>query len=102
MRTSPRQYFATRWRGTVPLPRLLWRDTVVVGSLINLIAALASVIAWERGVGPAAAAVIFFSPLPYNLFLLLAVWRSSEAVGEPNRTIARIVAGFWMFIVTAL
>ena len=102
MRTSTRQYFLTRWHGSIPLPRLLWRDTVAIGTLINLIAVLASVIAWDQGVGTAAAAAIFFSPLPYNLFLLFAVWRTSERVAEPGRIIARVVAALWMFVVTVV
>ncbi|MDP2450213.1 MAG: hypothetical protein Q8M93_00040 [Polaromonas sp.] len=69
------EFFASRWRGEVPLPVLFWRDMLVVGSLINLTASFATLMLIAQGASPSAALLVHFAPLPYNLFLYAAVWR---------------------------
>ena len=91
-----RKFFAARWRGDVPLQRLLWRDMLLVGTSINLATTLVALFAWALGGLTAVGFAIHFAPLPYNAFLLCAVWRSAERAAEPGASAARIGAVLWM------
>lgn len=67
-----------RWRGEVPLSRVLWIDMLLIGTLINLLATFAAlIIASQVGAGPLAA-VVNFAPLPLNVCLLVVVLRARE------------------------
>lgn len=95
---SPRQlpvFFARRWRGEVPLRIVLWRDMLAVGTAVNLLATFVALITASQGGPTWAAAVIHFSPLPYNLFLFAAVGRAS-----PRPRLAAIVSVVWLAAMT--
>ena len=74
-----------RWRGEVPLRTLLWRDLMLVGTLVNLlftgvglaVFAITDQIGW--------AVALHFAPLPWNLFMVVCVWRlpTSSAATRP-------------------
>lgn len=72
------EFFALRWRGQVALRTLFWRDMVVVGSLVNLIASLLALVLVAQGVPLGYAVALHFAPLPYNLFLFATVGRSPQ------------------------
>lgn len=73
-------FFSRRWRGDVPLSRVFWLDMLGIGTVINLLASLAALILLSQKVDPRIAVALHFAPLPYNVFLFMAVWRS------PRRT----------------
>jgi hypothetical protein len=103
VRNSPRSgFFASRWGRQVPLGLLFWRDMVVVGSAINLAAAFAGLMALGFKAGLPVAMLIIHSPLPYNLFLAAAVWRTAD-VAEPRAAAsARLGAALWLLLATLL
>lgn len=73
---------------------LFWRDMVLVGTLINLLftgVALAMA-ASDLPIGVAAA--VHFAPLPYNLFLVAAVWR------QPTSVVHHWASLVWLAFVT--
>ena len=74
----PAGFFASRWRGQVPLGRLLWRDMLAVGSLVNLVASLFALALAAKSAPLGLAAALHLAPLPYNAFLLAAVWRHPQ------------------------
>jgi len=89
--------FGRRWRGEVPLRRLFWRDMAALGTLINLVASLAALMLASQGAPAALAVALHFAPVPYNLFLAMAVWRS------PQRTAWLSGAGLlWVLAMTVL
>jgi hypothetical protein len=71
-------FFSRRWRGDVPLSRVLWLDMLGIGTFINLLASLAALILLSQKLDPRIAVALHFAPLPYNLFLFMAVWRSPQ------------------------
>lgn len=75
---APRGYFGSRWHGHVPQGTLVWWDMVVVGTLINAVTGLASLILLARGVSGGVWAALQLLVLPYNVYLLLAVWRTAS------------------------
>ena len=75
---GPTGFFSRRWRGAVPLSRLFWLDMIGIATLVNLLASLAALILLSRGADARLAVALHFAPLPYNLFLFMAVWRSPQ------------------------
>lgn len=71
-------YFAARWRGLVPVGTLFWWDTIAIGTLINAVAALVSLILLARGVHNGIWGAFYVLLIPYNLFLLFSVWRTAH------------------------
>lgn len=94
-------FFASRWRGDVPFERLFWFDMLVVGTLVNLAAAALSLILFGLDAPAAVAIAVFFSPLPYNLFLFAVVWRAAERA-ESSWVLARLGAVAWLIFATLI
>ena len=66
----------SRWRGETALAVLYWKDIVVVGSVINLVTGFAALMLAAQGVHLAIAVAVHFALLPYNAFLVVALWRT--------------------------
>lgn len=89
-------FFARRWRGERAATTLFWYDIVVIGSLVNLLASFAALMLAAQRAPMGLAAAVYFAPLPYNLFLCLALWRHPGC----SRMLAW-AAGLW-FMTAAL
>lgn len=96
----PAGFFAPRWRGEVPFPRLFVTDMLVIGTLINILSTVAAVLLLGAEIPDWLAVTVHFLPLPYNIFIFLAVWRTSERRAVPFAWAAQIAAAFWMIAVT--
>lgn len=83
-------FFASRWRSEADLSVLLWRDVLFFGTLINLVAGFAAFVMISRDLAPLWALAVHLAPVPYNGFLLLAVWRSRQSTPAVS-----LVAGIW-------
>lgn len=98
-RASPHRlaaFFAERWAGRVPLRILFLRDMLAVGTLINIVTTALSLAAIANDAPTWAGLAIFLSPLPYNLFLFLSVWRAAGQVGGLAGTLTSAGAGLWL------
>jgi len=95
-------FFARRWDRQVPLSLLFWRDMIVVATLINLSAAFASLMALGFKAELAVVLVIFYAPMPYNIFLVGAVWRTAELVDVAKASSAKFCALAWLAVMTVL
>lgn len=82
-----KNFLTRRWRGEVPLETVFWRDMIVIGTVINVLTTAASMALFAFDFPAGLALLVFFAPLPLNLFLFLAVWKASPSAGE----------GAWMF-----
>lgn len=91
------EYFRTRWQGAVPLRQILVREMLVVGTVINLAFSFVALMMVARGAAGVWAAVVHFTPLPYNLFLLGAVLRSPEA-----RPASSVLALAWFAVMLVI
>ena len=96
---GPLVFFVRRWRREVPMAVLFWRDMVVTGSLLNLAAAFAGLMALGFKADLPVALAIFHAPLPYNIFIVAAIWRTAEIAGAAG---ARLGALVWLVAVTIL
>jgi len=84
---ATRAYIGARWNGRIPPRRLVWWEVLTVGTLVNAVAGLASLILLTRGIDGGTWVALHFLLLPYNVFLLLAVWRTARA-GVFHRALA--------------
>lgn len=71
------------WYGEVPLAEAFWHWAVFWGVLANLVT---SGLFWVLAVNdlhPALLAPTYLMPLPYNVFVCVAVWRSAAGYDGP-------------------
>src|SRR5690606_1961961 len=71
------------WRGEMPLARAFWEFAVLYGLLLNLLATIASFGLFTTDTPAAYGIVVFLLPAPYNLLVLVAVWRSAGRYQGP-------------------
>lgn len=95
-------FILRRWRGDIPLRRALWWDMWCVGTTVNLATGLAALLLIARDVPDALAAAVYFSPLPYNLLLVISVWRSAAAGPVQAALPAQLLAAGWLVLATLL
>jgi hypothetical protein len=89
-------------RGTAPLETVFWRDMLAVGSGLN-IAATAVALSLHAADYPVwLGLAVNFLPLPWNMVLLVAVWKAAEREGGPSARTANIVAALWFVVMIVL
>lgn len=90
------------WEGRMPLARTFWEYAIVWGFCLNLITTIACLGLLAAGVDEAIAVPVFFLALPYNLFVLVAVWRAAARYEGPPHwaQAARIAVVLWVVAAT--
>jgi hypothetical protein len=101
-RSALAAFLRARWRGELPLRVALWRDMWCVGTVVNLAAALAALLLLARDVPDAVGAAVYFSPVPYNLLLLVSVWRCAARAPGPAALAAQLLAVAWIVLAILL
>jgi hypothetical protein len=91
------------WRGEESLPRAFWEYALLYGTLANLATTGAMLAAVAADLPALLALAIYLTPLPYNMLMVVAVWRSAARYrGRPEwATLARIAIVVWAVIATA-
>ena len=84
-----RSFVASRWHGHAPLRTVLWRDMLVAGTVLNLLTGLGALAILATGGDVLWAVLVHFAPLPLNLLLLIAVFRSPQS-GLRARSMAAV------------
>lgn len=87
-------------RGEIGAGTAFWRDMIVFGSIVNVVAAFAALLALGFKANAIVATAIFFSPLPLNLLLLVGVWRAAARCEPAARTFYRSAAALWLVAAT--
>ncbi len=90
-------FWRSRWRGQAPLGTLYGRDMLVVGSFINLLTGFAALMLVAQGGKLWLAAVVHFACVPYNAFLVLALWRTPRC-----SQLMRWTSLVWLGVMTLL
>ena len=91
---------ADLWSGQMPLPRAFWEFAICYGTLLNLVTTFASLAALSMGAAGLVALALHFLPLPYNVFAVVAVWRSAGHYPGPAiwAPLSRIGVMIWALI----
>lgn len=93
-------HFSRLWLGRPSLSRIFWNDMLLVGTSISLTATLLGYLTLAADAPAAVSLAISLSPLPYNLLLVTAVWRSAAATMSDWAWPARAAAGAWLLVAT--
>ena len=85
------------WRGEIPLVRTFWQWAILGGFLANAAATVAALTAVAAGALDLLAAALFFAPIPYDMLMVVGVWRSAARYnGNPaNAQSARVAVLVW-------
>ena len=100
MTTNP---IVSLWRGEISLARVFWEYTIGWGTILNLLAAGASLIVFLKD-GPLwLALLLHFGAVPLNAFLVVSIWRAAtRESGSPLASFARAASVIWfvmMFVI---
>ena len=92
------------WAGDVPLPETFWWYAVTCGVLANIVTSGLFLILIIEDVTPWWLVPAFLLPVPYNIFVIVAVWRSAEKYQGDRKwaDLARAVTVVGMVILTLL
>lgn len=92
------------WAGDVPLPRVFWQYAIVGGFLVNLVGTILVMILATNDVATVWQVLVFSLPIPYNVLMLVAVWRSAGKYrGRPSwANLARSAIVLWTIAAMAL
>jgi hypothetical protein len=87
-------------RGGLPLGRAFWFWGILGGAVVNLFASLAAVALLSAELPPWLAAAAFAAPIPWNILLLVGVWRSAQRpeVGRDLGLVAQLGIAAWVAI----
>ncbi|MBZ9737548.1 MULTISPECIES: hypothetical protein [unclassified Mesorhizobium] len=89
-------FFGARWRGQIPLERLFWRDTMLIATAINIASSAAALVLLGLKMPLALVLAVHFAPVPYNVFLALAVWRTAEKSGGAKASLMMLGSALWL------
>lgn len=89
--------WADLWAGRIPLADAFWTYAVFWGFLINVSTSLGTLALVVAEVPGWLAVVAHLLPLPWNLLVLVAVWRSATdpAVPRPLALAVRVITCVW-------
>ena len=99
---AAKDFILSRWQGEAPLATVFWRDMILTGTLINVLATLAMVALLAVKAPVLVALGVFFTPLPLNFFLVVAVWRSARRSADSFTLAAQMGATIWLILAFTL
>jgi hypothetical protein len=90
------------WRGGLPLGRAFWLWGILGGGIVSLFATLLALMLLAAGAPAWLAALVFAAHIPWNLMLLVGVWRSAGRPGVSRATanLARLVILLWVVVLS--
>jgi len=91
---------ARLWRGEETLARAFWEYAILYGTLANVIVMIGMFAAIAAGASAWIIAVLYVLTVPYNVFVVVAVWRSAGRYrGAPEwAMLARIAVVVWALV----
>ena len=99
-----RSHLAMLWAGEVPLGEVFWTYAVAGGLLVNAIGTALFLWALSSGAPLLFIYLPMAVPIPYNVFVLVAVWRSAARYQGPRERadLARAAIILWTGIMCLL
>jgi hypothetical protein len=92
------------WSGQVALSRAFWLHMMLFGTLVNIYAVIGFLAVLTLQLHPALVILASMVPIPYNVFLLIAVWRSAGRCGSASvwGAMARPAALTWCVVMSII
>ncbi|MDD9902829.1 MAG: hypothetical protein OXT06_04620 [Rhodospirillaceae bacterium] len=91
------------WRGNIPLDIVFWRFAVIYGLVLNAATSLLFMTLLVNDAGLHWLIPAFLLPIPYNLLIIVAVWRSAGRYDGPRQWVdwSRFATVLLMVVLTA-
>jgi hypothetical protein len=92
------------WRGDIPLARAFWLWGILGGGIVSLASTLLALAVLAGGAPGWLSVAVFAAHIPWNLVLLIGVWRSSDRV-EVRRDFAqaaRLLMVAWVLLLSVV
>lgn len=89
-------FFRARWRGEAQLDRLFWRDMLLAGTAINIASSGLALALLGLKLPLWLVLTVHLLPVPYNIFLALAVWRTAEKTGGAKASLMMLGSALWL------
>lgn len=80
----------------MPLERLFWRDMLLVGTIISIASSVLALVLLGLKLPLWLVLTVHFLPVPYNIFLTLAVWRTAEKAVGANASLMMLGSALWL------
>ena len=92
------------WRGDLSLGRAFWIWGIVGGGVVSLFATLLALMLVAAGAPAWLAVLVFAAHIPWNLILLVGVWRSAgrPGVSRAAANVARLAMFAWVVVLSLL
>ena len=92
------------WRGDLSLGRAFWLWGILGGGFVSLFATLLALMLVAAGAPAWLAVLVFAAHIPWNLVLLVGVWRSAgrPEVSRAAANVARLVILAWVIVLSLL
>ncbi|MDX8525085.1 hypothetical protein RFM68_11245 [Mesorhizobium sp. MSK_1335] len=94
-------FFRARWLGKAPVDRLFWRDMLLVGTILSIASSVLALILLGLKLPLWLVLALHFLPVPYSIFLTIAVWRTAEKTGGLKAQLMMLGSALWL-IATAI
>ncbi len=88
-------FCASRWKGQVALRRVYWRDMMLVGTSLNAVAFIASLLLAKKSASAILIALTLVAPFPYAALVYIAVWLACAQTNFVRATLVRATATLW-------
>jgi len=94
---APGSVLRRLWAGEAPLGQVFWQYAMIGGTALNVVTTLLAMALLAADAPGLLALTAFALPIPYNLFVLVAVWRSAGAYEGPRllADLARVISVIW-------
>ena len=92
------------WRGRLPLGRAFWLWGILGGGIVSLFSTLLALALLAAEAPAWLAMLVFAAHIPWNLVLLVGVWRSTERGGVSHEIAygARLIILTWVVALSLL
>jgi len=86
------------WSGDLPLNKAFWNYAIFWGLLLNLVTHGVFLALLLNDANSLLLALSFALPIPYNVLVIVAVWRSAGRYSGSKKwaDLARVATVFWM------
>lgn len=87
-----------RLAGEVPLGEAFFFEMLLLGTMVNIAIGLCAFAMIAADLPVWIPILVFLSPQPYNIVLLMSVWRSATLSQARGSDIAKMVAVLWFVL----
>lgn len=87
-----------RLSGELPLSQVFFTDMLVVGSMVNIAIGLCAFALIAADLPIWLPIIVFLSPQPYNIILLISVWRSAPRSPGRGTDLVKATAIVWFAV----